>query len=87
MRIEQGELVGSSDDVRRSWADRGVSFFDTYIGAASLAFEHELIGSEGLGRVIERAFKDLESLGLPEPIRERHLLAHARDRDACTLGR
>ena len=54
------DVVATPEEARRDWAERGVVFFDSYVGAATEAFRRELIGAEGLRRVMVRARTELE---------------------------
>lgn len=54
------DVVATPEEARRDWRERGVVFFDSYVGAATEAFRRGLISADGLRRVMERARTELE---------------------------
>lgn len=52
---------------RADFAKKGVNIFDTYVGAATQAFEKGLISREGLQRVATSAQADLANVQFSSP--------------------
>jgi hypothetical protein len=74
------DVVQTSTTLRAEWAQKRVTFFDTYIGAGAAALEHDLIRREGLGRIVQAALQELGELELdPAAKADRHS-EHERDR-------
>ncbi len=61
------DVVASDANTRAAWASKGVLFFDTYVGAAKLAFERGLIQREGVARVAAAAREDFAKIEFEDP--------------------
>ena len=76
------DVTGASAEQRAELADRGVTLFDTYVGAALLAFHRGLVDAEALLAVTAAAELDLAAMNL-EPAdrraREAELAADATE--------
>ena len=53
------DVVDTPEAVRQSWRDKGVFFFDNYVGAAVEAFEVGVISRDGVARVVSAAREEL----------------------------
>ena len=60
-------VSGLDDAARAQWAAKGVSVFDTYVGAATEAFKAGLITKDGLQRVGAAAQRDLDAVQFSDP--------------------
>jgi hypothetical protein len=83
------DVVATPESLRKDWRERGVFFFDTYVGAATEAFRRGLIAAEGLSRVMERADVELDRVPFEnEEQRQarRHELAADRELAEAALG-
>jgi Phosphatidate phosphatase APP1, catalytic domain len=79
------DVVDTLADDRQAWLDRGVAFFDTYVGAAILAFRAGLIGAPALGRVVEQAVAELDEVPFADDAqRDAMRAAHEADRRAAS---
>jgi len=56
------DVTGTPPTVRDDWAQRGIWFFDTYVGAAVWARRAGLISLEWLGRIAEAAVADFQTI-------------------------
>jgi hypothetical protein len=55
-------VTDMSDADRAAWAKKGAFVFDTYVGAATHAYQEGLISKEGLMRVAGSAMKDFNAI-------------------------
>ena len=55
------DVVNTPPDLRAEYAARGIHFHDTYVGAAVIAFEHDLISPAGLSFVANKAVHEFET--------------------------
>ena len=82
------DVVRSDAATRAGWRERGVSFFDTYIGAAIEALERGLITKDGVTRVRDAAFDDFAAITFEDDAEHATLRATLRaelDRDAARV--
>jgi hypothetical protein len=56
------DVRSTPESDRKELEDEGVFYFDTYVGAAKIAYEYQLISKAGLLRVIEDARKSFEAV-------------------------
>jgi hypothetical protein len=60
-------VTGLSDAQKSDYAKKGVNIFDTYVGAATQAYQKGLISKEGLMRVANVAQSDLSKVEFSSP--------------------
>lgn len=60
-------VTGLDEAARADFAAKGVTIFDTYVGAASEAFKKGLITPEGLQRVMSAATRELAEVEFTDP--------------------
>lgn len=56
------DVVNSPDRARATWRESGVLLFDTYVGAACEAHDLALIPGDGVRRVVESAWAEIEGI-------------------------
>jgi len=61
------DVVATSADERGKWSERGVTFFDTYIGAGMAALDLSLIQREGVARIVDTALEELSRITFEDP--------------------
>ncbi len=61
------DVVTTPEVERAEWADRGVTFFDTYVGAGIEAHALGLIHDEGLKRIADQALEELGVIRFDDP--------------------
>lgn len=64
------DVIDTPQQERDEWRSKGVVFFDTYIGAATAAFESRLISNEGLARVLVKAQEEFARTDFRDPQRQ-----------------
>jgi hypothetical protein len=60
------DVVDTPTETRRSWAARGVTFFDTYVGAGIEAHALGLIETRGVVRIAEAALDELAQIAFDD---------------------
>jgi len=53
------DVVDTPEPLRQSWRDKGIFFFDNYVGAAVEAFDVGVISRDGVARVVSAAREEL----------------------------
>lgn len=72
------DVIDTSEPERTAFRERGVLFFDTYLGAALECFSRGLISEDGLIRVAAAAAADLDRISFDDPAQS---AARRRDLD------
>jgi hypothetical protein len=80
------DVVHTPEDTRARYRERGIVFFDTYVGAAAVAAELGLISSGEALRIARRASKELAALELSAQAVAGHLV-ELFERDAALVAR
>ena len=62
------DVIALDATQRAEFAQKNVFIFDTYVGAATEAFEKGLITSEGLERVMSSASRELNEVPFSSPV-------------------
>lgn len=60
------DVVRTAAPARAEWASRGVTFFDTYVGAGVEAHAHGLVHREGVERIAEKALEELGQIAFED---------------------
>ncbi len=78
------DVVGTPEPIRRAWQEKGVFFFDTYVGAAFELTRRGLLEPEAARRVLEAARNDFEGLVFHD-LTQRQARQAELERDAARL--
>jgi len=79
------DVVATPEPIRREWLERGVFFFETYVGAAAELTRRGLLTPKAARRVLETAREDFEALVFQDPTQRQARLAEL-ERDAAGLA-
>lgn len=64
------DVVATPEAERAEWAGRGIFFFDTYVGAATVAFDRGLVSARGLRQVVDETRSGLDAARWDSPSQE-----------------
>lgn len=64
------DVVATPEAERSEWAGRGIFFFDTYVGAATIAYDKGLVSAGGLRQVVDETRSGLDALRWDSPAQE-----------------
>ena len=78
------DVVATDQAERQAYAERGIWFVDTYVGAALVAWRHGLISDGSLARVAAEAVADFERLRWDSP-EQRVRMRELFERDLAAL--
>jgi hypothetical protein len=83
-RVFIHNVTDLSDAQRADFAAKGVTIFDTYVGAAVEAYKSGLITREGLERVATSAQRELGEISFSQPAQKAARQAEL-DRDVAVM--